>query len=89
MAKLGEPRVLVWERMETSPRPEPEEGLGVAAADIAHPTPTPVEVLSPFLLRQGRRGFWGASDLYVPLAWKPALGQAAGRWVWPALSLGR
>lgn len=39
-----------------------------------------MEVPSPFLSYGTSGGFWGASDLSVPLVWKPALGQAAGGW---------
>lgn len=55
-------------------------GSGCFSTDLAHLTPTPVEVPSPFLSHGTSGGFWGASDLSVSLVWKPALGQAAGGW---------
>lgn len=72
LAQLGKPRVLVWKR--------DGGGAGCFSTDLAHPTPTPVQVPSPFLSHGTSRGFWGASNLSAPLAWKPALGQAAGGW---------
>lgn len=38
----------------------------------------PTQGLSPFLFHQARCSFSGGSDLYLPLVWKPALGQAVG-----------